>query len=226
MIISRQSAGHSIRQGATDSAHNFDPVKITIFGPYITLGFLSWTSGHEMQETARGIAAEQGALRPLENFYPLEIVHGKTLSLRHGDVGIIDINGNGRFGLVVEVVLRHAPNVELQVLTGDVSTHVYAWCQHGDVGALVKAHPIHLLTGEGRDGDTDILRTLLTLLCGDDNLLQHAAALGVSDGYRMNSADDCDGEYGLAENTVDCHLLSPSANGRPQAQLRFSHQSD
>jgi hypothetical protein len=125
-----------------------------------------------VNQAAGGVAAEQGALWTLEDLDPLDVEYRECMRLGDGNVAFVQIHGIGRLNDVVEVVLGHATNGKLRVLSGEVSADMDTGCEPCNVETPFDVQRFHLLSGEGRNGDAHVLQKFFALLGGDRHFLQ------------------------------------------------------
>ena len=67
-----------------------------------------------MDQAAGRIASEQGTLRPLENFDPVDIEQLEVEARERALVDFIDVNRLGAFVVVAEIVEAHAANGDIR----------------------------------------------------------------------------------------------------------------
>ncbi|NJN51559.1 MAG: hypothetical protein HC809_07055 [Gammaproteobacteria bacterium] len=124
-----------------------------------------------MRKSTRCVATKQRALRSAQNLDTLDI---EQLKGRTGDgahVHLIDIDRDGGFVVVVEVVERNTAQREVGIVAfGRRCTERHARCLSDDVDAVLKAELFDLLATECSHGDADVLHALLALLGSDDDL--------------------------------------------------------
>src|SRR5690606_18346525 len=80
-----------ISQGAADKAIHFDTIKTPIAQVAACLKVLGRFCRDKVDRATRGVLAEQGALRPFENFNPFEIKPCVACHDREGERGFVQI---------------------------------------------------------------------------------------------------------------------------------------
>ncbi len=155
---------------AVDGAVKFAGSHVDIAGYAVEIRFV----GNVVHQSSGGVAPEQGALRALEDLYPIDVEQCKGLGLGDGDVALIQIDSIRRLDNVVEIVLGHPANRELGILSRQVAADVHAGAESGNVVTLLYAERGHLLARERGHCDRHVLQVLLSLLGGDDDLFQRA----------------------------------------------------
>ena len=93
-------------------------IKLSKFHVEVTLDTVEGRRiGNKVHQAACRVTTKQGALRALQNFDSSDIEDGEGLCLSDSNVSLIQIDRIGCFDDVVEIVLRHAANRELGILS-------------------------------------------------------------------------------------------------------------
>ena len=130
-----------------------------------------------MNQTAAGVAPEQGALRPAQHLYPADIEQLPADRVHAADVRIVHKHGHGRFEVVHKVGLGYAAQIENGQLRRP-GVQLQARRLLYDLGGIGYAQRGHLLAAERRHGNADILQVLRAFLRGNHHLLQNSGVSG------------------------------------------------
>ena len=183
----RQPARDRIRQTTTDGGLVLEPVEAAEGAFDMGVGLLRRLARDVVDRAAVGVAAIESALRPLEDLEPL---HVEQLQTHQGDrrqVDLVDIEADTRLAVGLEVVHAdatdggHGHRVAPDIFDVEVGR------LRRDLRDIRPATRCQIIGGECRDGDTDILELLGTLLGGDDHLFEPDV---------LRSGDGTDSEQG------------------------------
>ncbi len=141
---------------------------------------------HDGDRPADGVAAEQGALRALEDLDPVDVEHVGVRPDAAGEVDAVDIDPDARVEVEGEVVLADAADIggQHRVRSGEGRAGVQSDVGRdvGQLGDIVDALLAQSLGGHRRDGDRHVLNILGGFLGGDDHLFHRAWRRGLSQG--------------------------------------------
>ena len=141
-----------------------------------------------MDQTACGIAAEQGALGAAQHLHPIVVKHLESRSRGRGHVDVVYIHSHRRFLVVPrKVILRDAAYVDIERRRTIGLDHGDARHLRKNVLSSIPAQLLDLLTGKSADRNTYVLQALLPLLCGYNNLFQYRSVSGGNGNCRRDS---------------------------------------
>ena len=169
MVEAGRADRELVRQRNVHRAFEATLVEAAVLADQVAARFLLGLPGNDVQNTARGVAAVQGALGPAQHLHALGVEEADIGHARPGEVDVVLVGGNARVPADALRLGGNAPerNLAGRNLADDQAGHVQR--QVGDVlnGAIDQG----LSLQRGQRGDY-ILPVFVAPLCRDENLLE------------------------------------------------------
>ncbi|MNQ44173.1 hypothetical protein D3C85_579200 [compost metagenome] len=168
-----------VGQGRRARGDQIDLIIAAISALQRQLRVLTQALGHVLDRAADGVAAIEGALRPAQDFQPLDVEDVQDRALRTGHINVVDIEADPRLEAPQRVLLADAADEAGQGRVGaarDLDRGVRGLLlQGGDVGG---ASLFQSLGADGGDGDRHVLQRLFTATGGDDDVVDAGHLFG------------------------------------------------
>nr|WP_237438247.1 hypothetical protein [Alteraurantiacibacter buctensis] len=153
------------------AAPQADPVKAAISGFQEAATVLVRHLGEQLDRAAQRVLARQGALRPAQDFDPLQVNQVKHRAKGRAVIDIVDVDADARFQREAGIVLPDTADVGAERVGVDRGRLRQVHVGHvlADVGNGRLVARLDCLGRDGSDRQRCILQTLLAELGGDGN---------------------------------------------------------
>lgn len=175
----RQARRDAFRDRSADGTLEAELIIAAVGDIHVPVEFIARLGGDDVDETARRVAAEERALRSLQNLDAADVEQLLHAGAARRLIDFIDVEGVRRFDVASEIVLRNAADRDETGNRRAAGRNELQTRRHrGKIGRVAQAKLEQAITAVRRNGDADILHVRSAASRGDDDFLDRVVAAG------------------------------------------------